>query len=97
MVEGNRGELLAALEDFGAELDEAWQSVDADRDRPEVVADWFDQARAVRAAWPPEPGEPERLPLERENLLALGAAGGWIEAVESEVAIGRRPRVKSTS
>ncbi|GAA1660481.1 hypothetical protein GCM10009830_01920 [Glycomyces endophyticus] len=97
MVEGNRAELLAALDAFGAQLDEARRAVDADRDRPEAAAGWFDRARAVRAAWPPAPGEPERVALTREALLDLGAAGGWVEAVESEVAIGRRPRVQSTS
>ncbi|WP_112141120.1 prephenate dehydrogenase [Glycomyces dulcitolivorans] len=96
MVEGNRAELLAALEDFGAQLDEAWQSVDAERDRPEAVAGWFDRARAVRAAWPPAPGEAEEITLTGDALLALGRGGGWVEAVESEVAVVRRPRVKST-
>jgi prephenate dehydrogenase len=97
MVEGNRDELLEALEDFGVELDEAWQAVDADRDRPEVITAWFDDARARRAAWPPEPGATERIPLAREALLELGAAGGWVEGLDDEVALARRPRVQSTS
>lgn len=94
MVEGNGQALLEALDDLGEELGTAHAHLSNGDDQ--AIADWFDQARAQRAAWPPEPGEAERLPLERGDLLALGAAGGWIEAVETQVAFGRRPRVEST-
>lgn len=96
MVEGNRAEVLAALADLAGELDRARQAVAAFDHEPERLADWFDRARDLRVSWPPEPGEPESIPLSREALLALGAAGGWVSGIESEVAIGRRPRVKST-
>lgn len=95
MVEGNRIELASALVEFVEEIASTGPLV-LDAERPEPLADWFDQARELRVSWPPEPGEPETVPLTREALLALGAAGGWVSAFESEVAIGRRPRVKST-
>ncbi|MEU6246603.1 prephenate dehydrogenase/arogenate dehydrogenase family protein [Glycomyces sp. NPDC047010] len=96
MVQGNRAMLEDALDELGEELGTAHQYVVEYQQDPDRIAEWFDRARAKRAAWPPEPGEAERVPLTREALLDLGAAGGWVEAVESEVAIGRRPRVQST-
>lgn len=96
MVAGNRAELMAALEDLGTELDSAWQDLDAYTDRPNPISEWFDGARASRATWPPEPDAAQRIPLTKAALVELGAAGGWVEAVESEVALARRPRVKST-
>ncbi|MEU5871784.1 prephenate dehydrogenase/arogenate dehydrogenase family protein [Glycomyces sp. NPDC047369] len=97
MVEGNHAMLLDALDELGEELGTAHQHLAEYRQDPDRIAAWFDRARARRAAWPPEPGEAERVPVTRAALLELGAAGGWVEAVESEVAIGRRPRVQSTS
>lgn len=97
MAAGNRVELLAALDDLGAELAEARRRVADGPALPGAVAEWFERSRRVRAAWPPEPGEVEEMPLERDALVALGAAGGWVEGFESEVALVRRPRVESTS
>lgn len=97
MVEGNRAELVAAAEDLAAELDTARRHLDADTDRPDAISEWFDEARARRADWPPEPLAAQRIPLDRAALTELGAVGGWLEAVESEVALARRPRVKSTT
>jgi prephenate dehydrogenase len=96
MVEGNRAELTAALEDLGAELDTARQDLDAYTDRPNSISEWFDHARARRAEWPPKALAAQQIPLTRSALAELGAAGGWLEMVESEVALARRPRVKST-
>jgi prephenate dehydrogenase len=93
MVEGNRAEIAAALDDLAAELAAVRPSLDEDAG---AVGDWFDRARALRDAWPPEPGETAKVALTREALLALGRAGGWVEAAEDEVAVGRLPRVKST-
>ncbi|MCD0442377.1 prephenate dehydrogenase/arogenate dehydrogenase family protein [Glycomyces sp. A-F 0318] len=95
MVEGNRAELASALGDLAGALGEAGPHLAEDAGT-DAIGEWFDRARALRAAWPPEPGESRRVPLTREALLALGRAGGWIERVETEVAIGRLPRVKST-
>ncbi|HEX2144042.1 MAG TPA: prephenate dehydrogenase/arogenate dehydrogenase family protein [Glycomyces sp.] len=96
MVEGNRSELLAALDDLGEELALARRHLTEHPDRPEAIADWFDHARGRRDAWPPERGAAEWIPLTRESLLALGRAGGRVESLEDEVALARRPRVKST-
>jgi len=96
MVEGNRDELLAALADLGGELDLARAHMTASTDRAKPISEWFDRARERRADWPPEPGETVEVQLERDALLAFGRAGGRLEGVESEVAVGRLPRVKST-
>ncbi|MFG3342600.1 prephenate dehydrogenase [Glycomyces sp. NPDC048151] len=96
MVEGNRDELMRALEDLGGELETARADLDAYTDRPNSISEWFDGARVRRADWPPEPLAAQEIPLTRAALEELGAAGGWLEAVESEVALARRPRVKST-
>jgi prephenate dehydrogenase len=97
MVEGNRDELMAAADDLAAELGTARRHLDAYTDWPSSISEWFDEARARRADWPPEPLAAQRIPLTREALAELGAVGGWLEVVESEVALARRPRVKSTS
>ncbi|WP_205326061.1 prephenate dehydrogenase/arogenate dehydrogenase family protein [Glycomyces sp. YM15] len=97
MVEGNRDEIVAALDDLRGELDAARQDLDAYTDRPKPISEWFEEARVRRADWPPEPLAAQRIPLNRVALAELGAAGGWLESVESEVALARRPRVKSTS
>ncbi|MCW2567665.1 MAG: prephenate dehydrogenase/arogenate dehydrogenase family protein, partial [Mycobacterium sp.] len=39
---------------------------------------------AVRAAWPPAPGDPETVPADAGTLLALGRAGGWVTAVAQD-------------
>jgi prephenate dehydrogenase len=96
MVEGNRAELLSALDDLRDELGDAREHLQAYSDRPVPISEWFDTARERRQTWPPEPGAAERLPLTREALVDLGSAGGWVERVEDEVALARRPRVKST-
>ncbi|MEU5155379.1 prephenate dehydrogenase/arogenate dehydrogenase family protein [Glycomyces sp. NPDC021274] len=96
MCEGNREQLMAAVEDLAVQLDAAAADLDAYTDRPNSISEWFDRARALRADWPPEPEAAQRIPLTRASLMELGAAGGWLEAVESEVALARRPRVKST-
>ncbi|MCC3763878.1 prephenate dehydrogenase/arogenate dehydrogenase family protein [Glycomyces sp. TRM65418] len=96
MVEGNGTQLLSALDELIEELCSARLRLSEHAQRPEAVAAWFDHARARRAAWPPEAGGAERIPLTREALVELGAAGGWVEALEDEVALARRPRVQST-
>jgi prephenate dehydrogenase len=95
MVEGNQEQLLAALDDLGEELGYAHGFLQS-TDRPNPISEWFDDARARRADWPPEPLAAQRIPLTRHALSELGEAGGWLEVVESEVALARRPRVKST-
>lgn len=94
MVANNREELLAALDGLGRELGAAGELVDS---HPERIGEWLDRPRRLRETWPPEPGGTEPLPVEREGLLELGAAGGWVESFQDiGVAMVRRPRVKST-
>lgn len=96
MAEGNRDELLTALDELSGELARARAAV-ADT-APDAMRSWFDRARRLRSSWPPEPGPPETMALDRQGLLALGAEGGWVDSVKGiEVATVRRPRVKSTS
>jgi len=95
MVEGNQEQLLAALDDLGEELGYAHGYLQT-TDRPNPISEWFEAARALRADWPSEPLAAQYIPLKRDALTELGEAGGWLEAVESEVALARRPRVKST-
>jgi prephenate dehydrogenase len=87
---------MEALEDLRDVLDTARQNLDAYTDRPNSISEWFDGARARRADWPSEVLAAQQIPLTRSTLVELGEAGGWLEAVESEVALARRPRVKST-
>ena len=95
MVDGNGHYLLEALDELGEELGTAHLYLTERLQRPEAIGEWFDRARARRASWPSEPDAVDRIPLTREALMELGAAGGWIEALEDEVALVRRPRVQS--
>jgi prephenate dehydrogenase len=97
MVEGNRLSIFDALAGFDRELDTARAVISrAASGDAAPFRDWLRRAHDLRATWPPEPGAAERVPLTREALVELGNAGGWVEAVETEVALARRPRVQST-
>lgn len=97
MVEGNRLSIFEALSGFDRELDAARMVISRSASGDGAsFRDWLERAHDLRAAWPPEPGATERIPLTREALLELGTAGGWVEALEDEVALARRPRVQST-
>ncbi|WP_199034326.1 prephenate dehydrogenase [Glycomyces salinus] len=95
MAEGNRDGIIAALEGLARELEAAFEAV---ADGPGAgLGEWWERARELRSTWPDEPAERESIQLNRENLLDLGAAGGWVESMEvNEVATVCRPRVKST-
>ncbi|MCH7229412.1 prephenate dehydrogenase/arogenate dehydrogenase family protein [Glycomyces sp. L485] len=103
MVAGNRLGVLEALREFERSMDAArtliGRSAATDMaGRDSSLRGWLSRANELRASWPPEPGEPERMELTRDGLLALGEAGGWVESIQdNEVAMVRRPRVKSTS
>ncbi|HEX8628080.1 MAG TPA: prephenate dehydrogenase/arogenate dehydrogenase family protein, partial [Catenuloplanes sp.] len=45
---------------------------------------WLAPGCAARAAWPPRPGTPVRLPAEPDVLLELGRAGGWVTGVAAD-------------
>ena len=95
MAEGNRDGIIAALGALKRELETALEEVD---EGPGAgLHEWWERARKLRSTWPDEPGDPETIQLNRENLLDLGAAGGWVESMEvNEVATVCRPRVQST-
>lgn len=96
MVEGNRTELISALDDLREELGRAHDGLAAYTDRTFPITEWFDRARERRETWPPEADAAEQIPLTRDALVELGTAGGWVEGVQDEVALARRPRVQST-
>jgi prephenate dehydrogenase len=42
------------------------------------------EAHAVRAAWPPVPGDAVTVPADAAGLLAVGRDGGWVTAVAGD-------------
>ncbi|GAB3994281.1 hypothetical protein GCM10029992_08210 [Glycomyces albus] len=95
MAEGNRDGIIAAIGALMRELETALEGVDEGLGAD--LHEWWERARKLRSTWPDEPGAPETIQLNRENLLALGSAGGWVESMEvNEVATVCRPRVQST-
>lgn len=98
MVEGNRLSVYEALAGFDRELDAARIVISRSASGDGALfRNWLERAHDLRATWPPEPGAAEWIPLTKAALVELGEAGGWVEALEDEVALARRPRVKSTS
>jgi prephenate dehydrogenase len=53
---------------------------------------FFRAAYELRRTWPATEAEPVELEANRDDLLALGAAGGWITTVTENVVHGRRPK-----
>jgi prephenate dehydrogenase len=45
---------------------------------------WLVSGARVRTGWPPRPGSRRELPADREVLLRLGRAGGWLTTVAGE-------------
>lgn len=80
MCGGNTGPVHEALDAVLAQLDAARAALDSAAPI-EAVAAWAGPAHEARSRWPHPPGEPRKLGLTRDALLALGEAGGWVSAV----------------
>lgn len=80
MCGGNAAPLTAALDELLADLVVA-RGLLASHDPVTALTAWFARGHQIRAAWPPVPGEAVTLPADRDTLLALGRAGGWLSAV----------------
>lgn len=85
MCGGNAPAVREALATLMAKLDEAAKGLES-RDPMNRIRQWAQDGHEARLGWPPDPGRPQRVPIERETLLRLGRAGGWI----TEVAQDRR-------
>jgi len=57
----------------------------------DALTGWLDNARAIRAQWPPQ-GEKADIPLTRDDLLAAGRAGGRLTAIHADTATALIPR-----
>jgi prephenate dehydrogenase len=83
MCGGNAAALRPALADALSHLDDAAKALDQ-RDPVRAVRDWAAEGHTVRSSWPPAPGRPEEVPVQRETLLRLGRAGGWVTSVAAD-------------
>ncbi|MFI5955732.1 prephenate dehydrogenase [Cryptosporangium sp. NPDC051539] len=89
MCGGNALAVTAELDALIHRLTEARQRLTAP-DPMSALADWLEDARAIRAHWPP-PGAKAGLGLDRDTLLALGRAGGYLTAIHETSAEAVRP------
>lgn len=55
-----------------------------------ALAEWLEDARAIRSQWPPHGAETD-VALTRDALLALGRAGGRVLAIGADSASASRP------
>lgn len=85
MSQGNHEALDTALGEAIERLTEARSAL-----RRGELEPFFRAAYELRRAWPVTETEP--VELDPADLLALGAAGGWITAVGPDVLHGRRPK-----
>lgn len=83
MCGGNAAAVGPALDAVRKKLDELRAALDAS-DPVAALRPLLAPASAVRAAWPPVPGERAELPARSDVLLRLGRAGGWVTAVDRE-------------
>ena len=83
MCGGNVTAVRAALDALRERLDEAARRLEQ-RDPTKAIRDWALEGHEVRAAWPPDPGRPQEIPVDAETLLRLGRAGGWITTVAAD-------------
>ncbi len=83
MCGGNASAVHDALGRLIERLDAASELL-GKRDPIPAVKRWAREGHEVRAAWPPDPGRPQRVPVNAETLLRLGRAGGWITQVEPD-------------
>jgi prephenate dehydrogenase len=83
MCGANADALRAELDALRARLAELRHLLDA-ADPTTALLPALAEGHAVRAAWPPAPGDPETVPADAGTLLALGRAGGWVTAVAQD-------------
>jgi prephenate dehydrogenase len=83
MCAGNPATVGPALAVVSAALAEADAALRAD-DPIEALRGWLVPGAEVRSGWPPRPGSRRELPVDREVLLRLGRAGGWLTAITAE-------------
>jgi prephenate dehydrogenase len=83
MCGGNAGFVGAALDAVLADLAAARAALDA-ADPIAALQPWLQPGNTARRNWPPRPGDATTLPARRDDLLALGRAGGWITAVSPD-------------
>ncbi|WP_203966413.1 prephenate dehydrogenase [Actinocatenispora thailandica] len=74
----NAPAVRAALDRLIADLGTARAALDAPAPALET---WFGAGHAARAGWPPTAGPAIPIPPERDDLLALGRAGGWLTEI----------------
>ncbi|MEV0651126.1 prephenate dehydrogenase/arogenate dehydrogenase family protein [Phytomonospora sp. NPDC050363] len=83
MAGGNAAAVREALDRTLAALEGARDALDADDPRA-AVGEWFTPAWESRRNWPPAPGPTLTMAVDRERLLALGRAGGWVHSIEDD-------------
>jgi prephenate dehydrogenase len=83
MLGGNAGPVLDALETILDEIDDARTALESD-DPIAAARIWVTPANAARSSWPHGWGEPKQLPATVDDLLNLGADGGWITEVSPD-------------
>jgi prephenate dehydrogenase len=83
MCAGNPAAVAPALAAVAAALAGATAALESDHPIP-ALRKWLAAGAAVRAGWPPRAGERRELPADREALLRLGRAGGWVTAVHPD-------------
>jgi prephenate dehydrogenase len=83
MCAGNPAAVAPALAAVQAGLAEAAKALAAD-DPIGALRSWLGAGAKVRTGWPPRPGSRRQLPVDREVLLRLGRAGGWLTAITAD-------------
>jgi prephenate dehydrogenase len=83
MCAGNPEAVTPALDAVQARLAEAATAL-ATADPIGALRSWLVPGAEVRTGWPPRPGGRRDLPADREVLLRLGRAGGWLTAITAD-------------
>ncbi|MGH3646014.1 MAG: prephenate dehydrogenase [Micromonosporaceae bacterium] len=83
MCGGNAAALAPVLDDLIERLQEARRRLDAAEPTP-ALTEWLLPGHTARASWPPTGGEPRRLHVTAESLVALGRSGGWLTDVSPD-------------
>ena len=89
MCGGNAVALTAELDALIVRLAAA-RDLLAGADPITALTEWLEPGRAIRAKWPPQ-GEKATVPLTRDDLLALGRAGGRLTELGAATASALLP------